>query len=131
MQKSPSTAIRESLIDGEVAGEHDAHVVRPVEHLLSLKPSVEVARQMKQPRVLCANFGTDKAHALFPIPVLSACSSRPDFGFQFHRVIVGFRDATGYTAIPRVAVPSSVLLVRFAVPSVHLSSWRKLGTFFW
>ena len=36
-------AVRESLIDSKVAGEHDPHLVRPVEHLLRLKRPVEVA----------------------------------------------------------------------------------------
>jgi hypothetical protein len=44
--------------------------MRPVEHLLSLKPTVEVTGKVKQPRTLRANFGADKADALFPIPVL-------------------------------------------------------------
>ena len=43
MQQSSLGAIREPLIDGQIAGEHDAHVVRPVEYLLRLKGAVEVA----------------------------------------------------------------------------------------
>ena len=45
-------------------------MVRPVEHLLSLKPTVEVTGKVKQPRTLCPNFAADEAHALVPIPVL-------------------------------------------------------------
>ena len=83
MQKSPLTAVRESLIDGEVAGEHDAHVVRPVENFFGFKGTVEVARQMKQPRTLRANLRTDKADTLVPIPVLPASPASSDFRFLF------------------------------------------------
>ena len=69
-------AVRESLIDSQVAGEHDSYVARPVKHRLCLKSPVEVAGLVKQPRILCANFGTDKTYTLFSIPILSACSSR-------------------------------------------------------
>ena len=46
VQQSSLGTIRKSLIDGQIAGEHDAHVVRPVEHLLRLKPSVEVTDKL-------------------------------------------------------------------------------------
>ena len=70
MQQSSLGAIREPLIYGQIAGEHDAHVVRPVEHLFRFKGPVEVARQMQQPRILSANFGANEADTLLPIPIL-------------------------------------------------------------
>ena len=81
MQQAALGAIGESLIDCQVAGEHNAHVVRPVEHLLRLKGTVEVARQMKQPRTLRANLGTDKADTLVPVPILPASPTSSHFRF--------------------------------------------------
>ena len=40
-------AVREPLRDSKVAGEHDPHLVRPVEHLLRLKRPVEIACKVK------------------------------------------------------------------------------------
>ena len=107
MQQSSLRAVREPLIDRLVAGKHDSHVVRPVEHLLSFKPTVEVTGKVKQPRTLRPNFAADKAHALVPIPVLSACSSGSHLGLDLHSMAVGFRDSAGDAAIPRVAVHSN------------------------
>ena len=75
-------------------------------HLLRFKSPVEVASQMEQPRILRANFGADKADALFPVPVRPPRPPSPHFRFEFHRMVVRFRDAADDAAIPRVAVAS-------------------------
>ena len=76
MQQSSLGAIREPLIYGQIAGEHDTHVVRPVEYLLRLKGPVEVPGKVNQPRILCANFGADKTRSFLPIPISPASTRR-------------------------------------------------------
>ena len=106
MQQAALGAIGESLIDCQVAGEHNAHVVRPVENFFGFKGSVEVSGKVKQPRTLRANLRTDKADTLVPVPVLPASPASSDFRFNFNGMIVGFRDTAGDASIPRVTVAS-------------------------
>ena len=96
-------AVRELLIDGKSARQHYAHVVGPMEHLFCFERPMEVAGLVEQPRILRANFGPDKADALFPIPVHSPMSPSPHFRFDLYRLIVGFRDAAGDIAPVAVA----------------------------
>ena len=88
MQQSSLRAVRESLIDGQIAGEHDSHVMGAVQNLLGLKGPVEVARQMKQPRTLRANLRTDKADTLVSIPVLPSCTTSSHLRFDLHCMVV-------------------------------------------
>ena len=66
----------------------------------------EVTGKVKQPRALCPNFAADKADTLVPIPVLAASPASSDFRFDFDSMAVGFRDAAGDAAVPRVSVPA-------------------------
>ena len=104
MQQSPLRAVRESLIDSQVAGKHYPHLVRSVQNLLCLKGSVEVAGKVKQPGALSPDFRADKADTFVPIPVLPASPASSDFCFDLHGVIVRFRDTAGDAAIPRIAI---------------------------
>ena len=44
---------------------------------------MEVAGKVKLPRILCANFGADKADTFVPIPVLSVRTSSSHFRLIF------------------------------------------------
>ena len=104
MQKPPLTAVRESLVYSQVAGEHNSHVVSSVEHLLCFKRPMEVAGQVKQPCILRSNFGADEADALVAVPVLSTCTSSSHFRLDFHSVVVTSRDPARDAPVPSVSI---------------------------
>ena len=77
----------------------------PVEQLLRLERSMEVASEMQQPAVLRSDLGADEAHALVRVPVLSACATSPHLGFELHSMVMRSRHAARDAAIPSVPVP--------------------------